>query len=120
MDRFPPRAGTTAARARFQACRLPDTLGADLAEAPAVEGVGIPEVGPRRAWERRIRAGEVVARPMRRAAQRARGPAVTTNVHLLACGLGVVVAAQGAAKLDRTKTELVAKLVGGSREPFEF
>ena len=57
---------------------------------------------------------------MRRAAPRARRPAVTTNVHWLCRARLGVVAAQRAAKLDRAKTELVTKLVGRLGEPFEF
>src|SRR5215472_7191665 len=57
---------------------------------------------------------------MRRAAPRAQRPVVTTNVHFLCRARLGVVAAQRATKLDRGKTELVAKLVGGLGEPFEF
>src|SRR5215472_16583178 len=57
---------------------------------------------------------------MRRAAPRAQRPVVTTNVHFLCRARLGVVAAQRATKLERAKTELVAKLVGGLGEPFEF
>ena len=91
-----------------------------MAEAPAVAVADIPAVALRRAGDRRIRAEEVVALRMRRAAPRAQRPAVTTNVHRLRRARLGVVAAQRAAKLDRAKTELVTKLVGGLGEPFEF